>query len=131
MAMMFGMDPAAVPMLRIAAERGLGPIDPEIAGDLPVVSDFKPPMVARGVSNWAMLLLSSLWVAQPVPIAHRCVRCGECARHCPLDCIRMKGLPMIDERRCVNCFCCHEFCKYKAMRLEPRLRIGGRKIRWK
>ena len=133
MTTMFAMAPASIPMLRIAAERGLGRIDLEsldIAGELPVVHDFKPPMIARGVGNWAMRLLSSLWIAQPEPIASRCVRCGECARHCPVKCIRMTPLPVIDERQCVNCFCCHEFCKYDAMRLAPRLRIGGRKIRW-
>ncbi len=46
--------------------------------------------------------------------AERCTRCGLCARLCPLNCIRMDGVPVWDER-CQACQRCISYCPEHAI----------------
>jgi len=126
MAAMMGLVPREVPLLRIAEEQGLGPADLEaieIEGPLEVVRGFKVPAVGMGLGTLAGRIGARLLVTQPQIRLKRCVRCGSCAKACPVEAIRMTDAgPVIDYARCISCFCCHEMCRYKAVALARRMR---------
>jgi NADH:ubiquinone oxidoreductase subunit F (NADH-binding)/NAD-dependent dihydropyrimidine dehydrogenase PreA subunit/(2Fe-2S) ferredoxin len=50
-------------------------------------------------------------------ITEKCVGCGNCARHCPVQCI--SGEPrkryVIDQSKCIKCNTCYEVCAFKAI----------------
>jgi uncharacterized protein (DUF362 family)/Pyruvate/2-oxoacid:ferredoxin oxidoreductase delta subunit len=127
MAAMMGLAPAGVPMLRIAAARGLGPIDLEeiqIEGPFEVVPRFKVPAMGMGVGAALSRLAAMILVTQPKVRTSKCVKCGSCAEACPVEAIAMTDSgPVIDYRRCIACFCCHEMCRYEAMTLSRRMRF--------
>jgi len=127
MAAMMGLEPRRVPMLRIAEARGLGPaaLDAvEIDGPFEVVPRFKVPGLSLGMGAWAARLAARLLVTQPAVRRARCVKCGSCAKACPVDAITMTDDgPVIDRAKCISCFCCHEMCRYEAMTLARRMRL--------
>ncbi len=49
-------------------------------------------------------------------IAAKCVRCGDCVRHCPPHAMTLdaRGV-LIDYRKCIRCFCCQELCPHAAI----------------
>ena len=52
-------------------------------------------------------------------ILENCVGCGDCAKICPMKCIKIQNkIAVIDEKPCIRCYCCHEFCPIKAISLE-------------
>ena len=126
MAAMMGLDPRRVPMLRIAEERGLGPADlGEIAieGPFAVIPHFRAPGLGMGFGTWASRLATYVFVTQPVVRRANCVKCGSCAKACPVEAIAMTDSgPVIDYAKCISCFCCHEMCRYEAMDLSRRMR---------
>jgi uncharacterized protein (DUF362 family)/Pyruvate/2-oxoacid:ferredoxin oxidoreductase delta subunit len=133
-ARIMGYKPGDIPYLVGATKRGLGEAQLEaitIDGPADPVEKFRRPRVGVTVGTWAARLVSRLFVTQPRANKRTCVRCGACARQCPVDAIRMDPYPVIDAAKCISCFCCHEFCRYKAMRLAPQSRffqrLGGRK----
>jgi ferredoxin len=125
--MMAGARPAAIPTNRIAAERGLGPSDPddiEVTGDFAVIPRFKLPStrvaaMASGVAGSAVYRL-----LQRRPIFNRgiCTRCRRCADNCPVKAIAMSPYPAIDRKECIMCYCCAELCPEKAMTVPGPLR---------
>jgi len=127
MAAMMGLAPRAVPMLRIAEARGLGPADLgaiEIEGPFEVVRRFKRPGVGMGLGAFAARIGTYLLVTRPRVRAGKCVRCGSCVTACPVGALTMTDAgPVIDDARCISCFCCHEMCRYNAMTLAPRMRF--------
>ena len=115
-------DPLSVPVLRAAAERGLGPRG---CDDVELRGASWAELPSRGFRRSSGLLR---WI--PVPwrgAVHRwvdlrprldrraCVRCRICQQVCPVDAIAWDEGPRIDERRCVRCLCCHEMCPNGAM----------------
>jgi ferredoxin len=50
-------------------------------------------------------------------ITDKCVGCGNCAKHCPVQCI--SGEPRkrfsIDQDKCIKCGTCYEVCAFKAI----------------
>jgi NADH:ubiquinone oxidoreductase subunit F (NADH-binding)/(2Fe-2S) ferredoxin len=50
-------------------------------------------------------------------ITDKCVGCGNCAKHCPVQCI--SGEPrkkyVIDQSKCIKCGTCQEVCAFKAV----------------
>ncbi len=120
-----GFDPLALPTVRQAALRGIGPAslaDIRIAGEDPAtvaVPDFKPaeaPILGRvppemlRVSRWFL-------AARPFVREESCIRCGACAENCPASAIRWRAgeSSAIDCRSCIRCFCCQEICPANAI----------------
>ncbi|MBN2583948.1 MAG: DUF362 domain-containing protein, partial [Planctomycetes bacterium] len=125
MARMMGFRVEEIPYLVAAAKRGLGETGAErieIEGPAEPIPGFRRPKFGLTVGTWGARLVSRIFVTQPRPDTEVCVKCGACARQCPVDAIRLNPYPLIDAAKCISCFCCHEFCKYKAMKLAPRIR---------
>jgi len=70
---------------------------------------FLPPLMRRLFIKWL--------VASPQPTP-RCIACGVCVKHCPVDAIRLDGEGIrIDLGKCIRCYCCHELCPERAIDL--------------
>jgi len=132
---LLGFAPREVPTIRRAHERGLG------GGDLAKIrivgepaerclcAGFKKP------SNTGKLFLESIVPAAfiskaidktvtfvPFIETARCVRCFECVKGCPANCIvDSAGKLIIDKKRCIECFCCQEVCPANAVVVRPPL----------
>ncbi len=128
-ARMMGFRPDRVPVLEAARKRGLGETNLDrirIEGPAEPIPGFRRPRIGTGVGSYATVVMGWFFVTQPRADRGKCVRCGTCARQCPVDAIRMNPYPAIDAEKCISCFCCHEFCKYKAMNLARRVRLFRR-----
>jgi len=120
MTMMAGGKPGSIPTCRIAAERGLGPIDRsqiDITGDFERVRGFilPRPGIAALTTRASRVVYSVLLSRLPVVNEKLCTACEECARNCPVQAIAVSGLARVDYKRCVACFCCVEICPARAM----------------
>jgi uncharacterized protein (DUF362 family)/Pyruvate/2-oxoacid:ferredoxin oxidoreductase delta subunit len=115
-----GMDPLAMPTVRRAAERGLGPAGMDeiellgVPADDMVVSDFQPAHPAW-ISKIPPLFFSAaqrMFTARPVIDEARCTGCGTCVASCPPGAMAMgRGrIPRIDTQYCIRCYCCQELC---------------------
>jgi ferredoxin len=124
MTMMAGRRPDYVPTLRIAGERGLGPIEPddiEVSGDFEVISGFRMPSAEMGRFTGSVGGVYRLLTRNPCVLRRNCTRCRMCAEKCPVQAIELNPCPTIDRTRCIRCFCCVEVCPERAM-LIPSLR---------
>ncbi len=120
MAVMMGVDPAFVPMLRIAHKRGHGELEPariETVGPVVPIEDFKlPSKLMRGpVGHIGWRLLTQLMMSRPVPIEEKCTKCGVCEEHCPVGAIKLGPYPVVNPDKCISCFCCMELCPSSAL----------------
>lgn len=126
LALLAGTRPDRVPMVRIAAARGLGPSRPEditVTGEHAPVPGFRLPTMM--VANVGMVFFNTLYTAtasRPVLNPERCTRCGRCAADCPVNAIRLSPLPTIAARRCISCYCCVELCPERALSVQRGLR---------
>ena len=120
-------DPRAVPLLREAMDRGLGPTD---RGQIALFGGAWEEIVCAGFQkattriDWVPSALKSLLyqitALRPALDPARCTSCGICAQVCPVGAISLRhGRPEIDRRRCVSCMCCHEMCPPGAMKCQP------------
>lgn len=66
------------------------------------------------------VLAGLVWM-RPEVSEKKCVKCGVCAKNCPVGAIEMKPYPKIDREKCIKCFCCHELCPHKAMEIGKSL----------
>ncbi|MFO7638740.1 MAG: DUF362 domain-containing protein [bacterium] len=135
MAMLAGTRPNRVPMIRIAADRGLGPGRPaeiDIRGDTGPVPGFRLPTML--VANLGTFLSGAAYTAtasRPVLTPDRCTRCGRCAAGCPVEAITLAPTPVIAFRDCISCYCCVELCPERALSVRRGirgllLRLSGR-----
>lgn len=128
MAVMMGAQPEAVGTLRTAHDRGLGEIRRdriEVDGKWEPIKDFKLPFrhMSGVISTALARLFTYIMVKRPVVDQEICVRCGLCAKQCPVEAIALSPYPVIDTKKCFSCFCCHEFCKHNAVRVTRSVRF--------
>lgn len=130
-----GFSPREVLTVRRAHERGLG------MGDLDLIRIIGEPLERclcagfKKPSNTGKLFLENLIPAAflsraidtvvsflPYIDAEKCVRCFECVKGCPANCIVDSGGKLIiDKKRCIECFCCQEVCPANAVMVKPPL----------
>jgi uncharacterized protein (DUF362 family) len=135
MAHLLGFAEQEVLTIRRAHERGLG------VGDLRRIrvigertdacrcAGFKKPSNAgklflESVIPSAILSKAIDTVVSFVPYidTEKCIRCFECVKGCPADCIvDSHGKLIIDKKRCIECFCCQEVCPANAVVVKPPL----------
>ncbi|NBG89176.1 DUF362 domain-containing protein [Isachenkonia alkalipeptolytica] len=138
------IDPFTVPTILRSVERGL--LDQDFAkiniqGILPenfMLEPFKTPDIvdlnfAKGrVPQFLEGPINSVLLPKPTFDHEQCISCGDCAKVCPAQVIRMKNKkPYADLRNCIRCFCCQELCPVKAVHVKhsllKRLFFSGKK----
>ncbi|WP_213697866.1 DUF362 domain-containing protein [Acetomicrobium sp.] len=121
-------NPLNIPLLNIAAKRGIGPssVDEiEIIGvepdEIEAKGYVKSSSSLRFLPTW-LRGWTHRWVAlSPRLWEEKCVKCGICADVCPRKAIRMDPLPRINRAMCVKCLCCHEMCPTGAMEVHENM----------
>ena len=50
-------------------------------------------------------------------ITKKCIGCGNCIRHCPVNCItgKPKEVHLIDQSKCIKCGACYDVCAFDAI----------------
>jgi len=107
--------------IKEAVKRKLGNFKFELVGmsKLPNLN-FKKPMVKEKLSKKILRRFKQ----RPIVVDERkCIKCGLCARKCPMNAITMKPYPVIDKKKCIRCFCCMEVCQQNALDLECSKKI--------
>jgi uncharacterized protein (DUF362 family)/Pyruvate/2-oxoacid:ferredoxin oxidoreductase delta subunit len=116
-------DPASIPLMRAAIDRGVGPAsESEIAlngadwDELPAAGFRKSTGALRALPTFIRGLAHGLVKITPGLDEALCVSCWVCKEVCPVDAISDAGrYPLIDRKKCVRCLCCHEMCPTGAM----------------
>lgn len=122
-------NPAEIPLIESAVERGLGPRDRSdivLSGaewaELPAKDFRRSTNMVRILPVFLRGLAHGFVSVRPELRRVECVRCWICKKVCPVDAIReSSGYPAIDERRCVRCLCCCEMCPPGAMKPRKNL----------
>ncbi|MDP8262394.1 MAG: DUF362 domain-containing protein [Candidatus Ancaeobacter aquaticus] len=59
---------------------------------------------------------------KPFIDTRQCVRCFECVKGCPVNCIEdIEEKLIIQKKKCIECFCCQEVCPVNAVTVKPPL----------
>jgi uncharacterized protein (DUF362 family)/Pyruvate/2-oxoacid:ferredoxin oxidoreductase delta subunit len=126
---LIGIKEGRVKTTLFADKKGLGNgklANIDIAGgnieDFVLEQPFKlPPMMPEAViPSWILRFFARFIKYRPIPLDEKCIRCGVCAKHCPVDAIQMHGkeLPDFDYSKCITCLCCMELCPEEAVKLD-------------
>ena len=139
-ALLIGLDPQALPFIRVAAADGLGDCRPDhikvtvikpqgraivsrestlndLVGMLRV-ADFRQAETHHSTFNRATRmapLLKRFILNRPVINSDICTRCGLCETVCPLEPkavrqLKAKTVPVYQYSHCIRCYCCQETC---------------------
>jgi len=129
MATMMGIDPAMIPLLATAGERGLGPVrieDIDVHGRLEVIEGFKKPSTVPRMS-WTTPFHRLAFRLVSHHALHvdpdRCTACRTCEKSCPVGAIKVNKVPEFDRHKCINCYCCYELCPEHAIVLNRVIRM--------
>jgi len=122
MGRIMGYPPQEVHHLRIAARRGLGPLDQdaiELIGSLPAGRRFKLPRTAQRLRFVGRFVNERVFRLVTDTTLHldqeKCKGCKICVEGCPTGAMRMgENFPAVDEDVCIKCFCCQELCPESA-----------------
>ncbi|MGV8171967.1 MAG: DUF362 domain-containing protein [Candidatus Woesearchaeota archaeon] len=121
-----GFNPLNIPTITAAINRRLINIpDIKIIGDytssnIPKL-DYRPAGSGGGVKSFITSAKSYLMKTPPlIPEVNKskCIKCGICAKLCPVQCITLKPYPTFDRNICIKCYCCHEHCPQGAIFLK-------------
>ncbi len=128
MARLVGRGVSEIPFLELAREKGVGETDfsrIRIEGELPRFADYKlPPTFLPGFFGVVINRFMSRWInCAPEVVEKKCVSCGNCVKHCPVEAMTMKKKepPRVALDKCINCYCCQELCPEDAIRLSGRM----------
>jgi ferredoxin len=116
-----GYNPRQIIYIREAIKRGLFPdiesVEEVGAKDVRIL--FKHPTgffehLPGFLQGWVWDRLK----ARPILDMKGCKKCGICVKACPVNVIKMDGMPKIEEDKCILCYCCHELCPESAIVLK-------------
>jgi uncharacterized protein (DUF362 family)/Pyruvate/2-oxoacid:ferredoxin oxidoreductase delta subunit len=121
--------PSTVPMIRIAAEKGLGvmeaaQIDAVGSGLARLQAAYMKPSLSRllrYIPEPLFKLSVLFWQMRPKILTRECIVCGKCVANCPKKTIIMNektGYPRVVQKQCIACFCCMESCPKGAIVLQ-------------
>lgn len=122
-ALMAGISPYDIPLLRIAKEEGLfDPDNIEIIGEFEKLADYATPFrfpLRTSVVEFVAKILYKLQISRiPIIDDTRCSKCLSCENVCPKRAI--KDL-RIDYNKCIKCYCCIEVCPEAAIKTKFKL----------
>lgn len=120
---------AAVPMIRLAAQAGLGNLEAariECVGsgkDVLRAARLRPSVARylRHIPEPIFRLATRLFRLRPKIQEPQCVKCGVCTEACPRQAIHERansGYPVIEPATCIVCFCCMESCPRGAIAMD-------------
>jgi len=121
-----GFDPLKIQTINSAIKRKLIDIaDIKVIGDyknsnVPRLT-YKSPGAGKGITKFittAKSYLTKTPVLIPEVNKEKCIKCGICAKLCPVQCITLKPYPTFDRKICIKCYCCHEHCPQGAIFLK-------------
>lgn len=125
-----GLKPSKVPTIQRCIERGLckGNFeDIELKGDPMenfIIKDFVIPpirsidLLEGKMPKFLRDIINGLLQPKPVFMHDKCVGCGDCAKNCPSQVIKMNhDKPSVHLNECIRCFCCQELCPVKAVEI--------------
>src|SRR4030042_3035828 len=109
-------NPREIPAIEFAIKRGLYPnYKFQLLGmkKLPKIH-FKKAQTKKMMSR-----AHALFKEQPIICnKKKCIKCGTCAKHCPVKAIKLNPYPTINKKKCIRCFCCMEVCPVHALNLQ-------------
>lgn len=121
-----GLDPMSVPTTAAAISRGMGQMQPEIAG-VPMQDaehKYTPPGVSLLYNMPPLItkLFGRLFEQRPRIDPSKCVLCGACAMNCSVHAVEEEeDYLLINRKKCIMCYCCRELCHSNAVDIEMSL----------
>lgn len=133
-AAMLGLTVSDVPILEVAAERGVGNGDLaqiQVVGDhgtaLPRLDGFRLPRATRSIKTRdgkALVKVVDFFSTKPAVDLRKCRNCDTCVDSCPVQAID-RQTKQVDGKACIKCMCCHELCMFKAVELKYDHLLAG------